>query len=144
MLHGHILRWHKRSIDHSSKCDAFYTGRKEDVVRGVLYHIDPREKRQLDAAEGLGHGYDERSLDILSPIGNLRVYAYIATDIDDKLHPYDWYKEYVVAGARLHGLPAEYVGTLSNISAITDPDRERADQEWVFIQGEMERIKKQI
>ena len=138
-LLGHTLRWHKRSKDGSGKCDAFPTGNNGDVVWGVLYHIDENEKNRLDKAEGLGRGYDECTLEIRSNDGNRWAYAYLATDLDASLRPYDWYKEYAVAGARLHGLPVDYVHGLLNVVAVPDPDRRRADQEWGFIHDAMGR-----
>ena len=58
------LKFHKKSIiDGSAKCDAFRTGDERDVVHGVVYEIDEKEKRDLDWKEGLGDGYDEVKID---------------------------------------------------------------------------------
>ena len=40
-LRSHALRFHKRSIDNSAKCDAFFTGAESDCVIGALYRIPP-------------------------------------------------------------------------------------------------------
>jgi gamma-glutamylcyclotransferase len=54
------LRFHKRSKDESSKCNAFHTGEDTDIVWGVIFNILAAEKKALDRAEGLGSGYDEK------------------------------------------------------------------------------------
>jgi hypothetical protein len=46
-----------------------------------------------------------------------------ASFIDDSLQPYSWYKDFVLAGAEEHGLPAEYVESrIVAVHAIGDPD----------------------
>jgi gamma-glutamylcyclotransferase len=40
--------------------------------------------------------------------------------------PYDWYKALVIAGAREHGLPADYIAALAAAPAKPDPDKIRA------------------
>ena len=60
MVPGHVFRFHKRSTDGSGKGDTFSTGNAADVVWGAIFDIDPRQ-RALDTAEGLGHGYEERT-----------------------------------------------------------------------------------
>jgi hypothetical protein len=52
----HRLCFHKKSVDGSSKCDAFETGSERDAVWGVVFDILPSEKQALDKAEGLGNG----------------------------------------------------------------------------------------
>jgi hypothetical protein len=123
------LRFHKRSNDGSGKCNAFYTDTPSDTVLGVVYEIPPEEKAALDRAEGLGHGYNEQALTVLSPDGKeLSVLAYIADPgaVDDNLRPYSWYKDFVLKGAAEHGLPFEYVDSaIKSVPVIVDPDKER-------------------
>ncbi|MBI4189054.1 MAG: gamma-glutamylcyclotransferase [Betaproteobacteria bacterium] len=127
-LLGHVLKWHKRSRDGSGKCDAEATGRIEDVVWGVLFELNAAEKPALDRAEGLNNGYVERQVDIITDRGTVSAVAYIATATDPSLHPYHWYKAFVVAGAREHGLPQEYLQSLESAPSIPDPDSARAAQ----------------
>jgi hypothetical protein len=59
----------------------------------------------LDDAEGLGSGYHEEIVHVLSPKGGeVVVCTYIAdaSFIDDSLQPYSWYKNFVLAGAEEH------------------------------------------
>ena len=126
-LRGHALRFHKSGGDGSAKCDAFHTGRKEDAVLGVLFEIDPAEKAVLDAAEGLGHGYAEKTVSVVSVEGNtVGAITYVATRIDASLRPWSWYVNHVLVGAREASLPASYIDSMIKVAApIEDPDRER-------------------
>ncbi|MGB9330085.1 MAG: gamma-glutamylcyclotransferase family protein [Steroidobacteraceae bacterium] len=133
LLEGFKLRWDKRSKDGSGKCTIEETGRDKDFVWGVLYRLDPAEKKQLDKAEGLGHGYEERTITAFLTGKPVPVLAYYATSTDPNISPYDWYRELVVAGAREHGLPPEYIGTLERVATKTDPNAERAARARTFL-----------
>jgi len=130
-LAGHALRFHKRSrLDGSGKADAYETGRATDEVWGVVYEIDPAEKPDLDKAEGLGAGYDEKTVTLESDDGReIVALAYVATDIDPDLVPYGWYKAHVVRGARQHGLPEEYVRRIEVQASSDDPKQDRVRRE---------------
>jgi len=123
-LRDHVLRWHKRGRDGSGKCDVEPGA---GSVWGVVYEIDRAEKPLLDDAEGLHRGYAERAVVLEGP-GAVRALLYHATDIERSLRPYHWYKAFVLAGAREHGLPAEYVGAIAAVDSIPDPDRARAER----------------
>ncbi len=126
-LVGHALRWDKRSgRDGSGKCDAEATGRQDDVVWGVVFELDPEDKSALDKAEGLGGGYMEKTVQILTEAGPVTAVAYYATDKDSSLRPYNWYKALVIAGAREHGLPASYRSRLELVATVSDADSARA------------------
>ena len=128
-LPNYKLCFHKRSKDGSAKCNAFRTAEPTDAVIGVVYEIPTNEKPALDRAEGLGAGYHEEIVPVLSPEGEkVTVHAYIAdaSFIDDILQPYSWYKNFVLAGAEEHRLPAEYVESrIGAVHAIRDPDPQR-------------------
>lgn len=135
-LTGYRFRFHKRSIDGSAKGNAFYTGNPEDVVYGVLFDIDAREKAALDRAEGVGNGYAELAVSVSDATGIQReAFMYIAENsaIDDQLFPYIWYKQLVLDGARQHALPDEYVSQIEAIPATEDPDRARASKNAVIL-----------
>ena len=127
-LKRHSLHWHKRSNDGSGKCDAEITTSESDIVWGVLYKIKQSEKRCLDEAEGLGSGYAEKEVDIVTEQGVVRALMYYATKKDSSLRPYHWYKAFVVAGAREHGLPEHYLRILETVQSIEDPDSKRSDR----------------
>jgi AIG2-like family len=125
-LPSYRLCFHKRSKDGSAKCNAFKTA---SVVVGCVYEIPTNQKPALDRAEGLGFGYHEEIVQVLSPEGEkVTVHAYIAdaSFIDDSLQPYSWYKDFVLAGAEVHQLPPEYVESrIRAVHAIGDPNPQR-------------------
>lgn len=131
-LPGHALRFHKRSTDKSGKCNAFASGNDNSVI-GVLFSFDPAERAKLDEAEGVGSGYEHAMVTVINDKGRRRkVLTYLATPdyIDDSLKPYGWYKDFVLAGGREHGLPPEYIAEyIQSVEAIEDPNRTR-DKKW--------------
>lgn len=133
-LSDHELRWHKRSNDNSGKCDVVACLGKR--VIGVLYRIDESDKKLLDGAEGLGHGYEEIEVDVLHDGNKVIAKAYQATAIDQSLTPYSWYKALVIAGAQENGLPRDYVEQLKLVVSTDDLDRARHDKEFRLITGE--------
>lgn len=126
---GHQLRFHKLGSDGSGKCDLFATGCDAHEVHGVLYRFDISHKPALDAAEGLGYGYEEKSVEVQVADGQrLEAWSYYAIRIRQGLQPWDWYKNFVVEGARQSGLPTEYIAALERIPALRDPDEQRRQQ----------------
>src|SRR6267154_56947 len=82
-LVGHALRCDKRrSRDGWGKCDAEATSRRDDVVWGVVFELDPEDKPALDKAEGLGAGYREKTVNVLTEAGPVTAVTYYATDKD--------------------------------------------------------------
>lgn len=128
-LVGHELRFHKSSKDGSAKCDAFWTGVSTDMVVGVLYNIPSSQKAALDTAEGLGKGYDEATITVMTADGKaVDAITYLASEgaIDDTLKPYQWYKDFVESGAKEHGIPDAYVQkNILNVHAVADPSADR-------------------
>lgn len=125
-LAGHRLAWHKKGRDGSAKCDLVETGDPADQAWGVLFVIASAEKPALDRAEGLGHGYLEKTVQIASAGTAVPAFVYCATDIDTTLRPFDWYRALVLAGAREHGLPLSCVRGIQAVAAVADADIERA------------------
>lgn len=125
------MKFRKRSnLDGSAKCDVIETPNPNDLVWGVVYDIDEGEKIDLDYAEGLGYGYEEKRIELTGTNGTvIHAFTYYATDIDERLMPYTWYMEHVLRGAREQGLPAEYVASIERVESREDPDRQRHARE---------------
>lgn len=124
-LAAHVLKFHKRSVDGSAKCDIVPTRDPNDVVFGVVFQILAREKPILDRYESLGHGYAEKSVAVVQSDGrSLAATTYYATHIDTSLKPYHWYKEHVLRGAREHALPIEHIEAIADIQSTMDPDQD--------------------
>jgi gamma-glutamylcyclotransferase (GGCT)/AIG2-like uncharacterized protein YtfP len=127
-LDSYSFAFNKKSKDGSVKGNIVQTNNVDDKVWGVVFEIDEKEKEKLDDAEGLGKGYNETMIDVLDTDGqliNAQVYIADSAAIDDTLHPYDWYKEYVVSGAKENVLPEGYISKLESSQAIEDLDKER-------------------
>jgi hypothetical protein len=128
-LLGYKLCFHKRSSDQSSKCNAFETGSNSDLIWGVVFDIQPSEKKKLDEAEGLGSGYNEKTVDLISRSGvHMTAITYYAEKkaIAEGMPPYGWYKELVLNGATEHGLPPDYIAsTIEAVAATKDPNASR-------------------
>ncbi len=122
-LENHRLIFHKKGRDGSAKCDVEESAGGESCVYGVVYRILAVEKALLDAHEGLGRGYAEKSVTLSSrTVNSFSAVTYFATHIDASLKPYHWYKEHVFRGAREHDLPPEYVQAIQAVDSIPDPD----------------------
>ena len=135
-LHGHVLRFHKKSIDGSAKCDIERTSNKDDIVHGVVFEILASEKPVLDRFEGLGIGYDEKQVSIILPDGgSVSATTYYAIHIDASLSPYHWYKEHVIRGAREHALPDEYIAAIEAVPSVPDPDQDKHIRELSIYPG---------
>lgn len=125
-LKEHNLAFHKISNDGSGKCDAFFTGNMEDNVFGALFEISENEKSNLDKAEGLGYGYDEKHVQVEDEQGNIfEAITYVASNIDDSLVPYSWYLNHVILGAQETGVPDSYLEMIRAVASSEDSDKRR-------------------
>ncbi len=129
-LRGHALRFHKVGADGSGKCDAFLTNNSVDCVMGALFELDENEKKYLDKVEGLGDGYDQKAVLLADTFGNqVTALTYYATQIDESLAPYSWYKNHVLLGAIESALPASYIESINSVVSRQDPDKDRDGQQ---------------
>jgi AIG2-like family len=130
-LNEHDLRFHKSSKDGSGKCDAYFSPGTGNIICGVLFEIDPIEKSDLDRAEGLRYGYDEKKVTVTANDGSsITSPTYVAVNIDKNLKPYSWYLNHVQIGAREASLPPDYIETkITSIEALKDFDKERDAQQ---------------
>lgn len=135
VLPGHDLRWHKRSIDTSGKCNVIEA--PTSIVHGALFEMSPEGKRLLDRAEGRGLGYDDAEVRVEAADGPFRAVTYLADPayIDETLTPFTWYRDLVISGAEALGFPTDYVSRLRDVDAAPDPDRERDARERRFLGG---------
>jgi hypothetical protein len=126
ILAQHRLSFHKNDAGLSGKCDIELTGRIDDEVIGVLYDISLEDKQLLDQIEGLGIGYDEKTVELRTVSGQtLFAITYFAIDIDKSMIPYHWYKQHVLRGAIEHNLPRDYIKQIEATPSKPDPDERR-------------------
>ncbi|MES2674349.1 MAG: gamma-glutamylcyclotransferase family protein [Pseudomonadota bacterium] len=127
---GIKLTFSKRSIDLSGKCSFYESGNSDDILYGVLYEFDPVDKGKLDKAEGKGSGYNEQLVRFELNGNFYNPFTYIAHHdyLDGSLRPYEWYKQFVIEGAKYHSMPDEYISWLEKMDAISDPDPKRSSE----------------
>ncbi|TRX58094.1 gamma-glutamylcyclotransferase family protein [Thalassomonas sp. M1454] len=126
ILKQHTLKFHKVSHDGSGKCDAYFTQNKHDKVIGALFEIAENEKPYLDKVEGLGVGYNEKTVLVEDEFGNqAQASTYYAITIDSEAVPYCWYKKHVLIGARESALPKEYIAQIEQVAFKSDANIER-------------------
>lgn len=127
---GYMLAFHKRSVDGSGKCLLYTEQGTSHKTFGVLYAFDAREKANLDSAEGKGKGYIEQLVQFPLNGQTYTPYIYCAqsTHVDANLVPYHWYKSLVLAGARYHGLPPDYMTAIEATPSKPDPDAKRTQE----------------
>ena len=91
----------------------------------------------LDRAEGYPVHYKKEEVKVITAKGPRIADAYIAPAEKTKsgLIPYDWYKAYVVNGAKEHKLPEDYLAKIELVQSQPDPDNEKAAIEWAILKG---------
>lgn len=131
-LPGHALAFHKRGDDGSGKCNA-RPARAQDRVMGVVYRMDAFERALLDRVEGPGYAVAQVELEAGDRV--VRAFTYLAWPeaCAEELVPFDWYKALVLAGGRHHGLPEAYLRAIDAVTALEDPDRERARRHFTIL-----------
>jgi len=129
VLPAHALRFHKRSVDGSAKCDVVPD--TAAVVYGALFELDARDVDALSSAE---EGYERVALNVQAAGESREAFTFRARPdrIAPGLTPYRWYRELVMIGARYHGFPAAYVADIARVAAADDPDPARAAAMDVF------------
>ena len=107
------LKFHKKSIDGSGKGNMAPANGGTGELYGIVFTINKDDEQRLDKAEGYGHGYRKKKIEVISEKTNkpLLARAYYAdeTSIDDNLKPYRWYKTQTLLGAKEHGMPPLYI-----------------------------------
>jgi len=108
--------FNKRSTDGSGKANLVDS--PGDVVWGVLFELDSTELDRLDRAE---RGYERTTLTVWSAGGNsVMAQVYTSAQFTANPVPYDWYKNLVLAGAREHELPRQYLDYLQHLPSKPD------------------------
>jgi cation transport regulator ChaC len=113
------LVFHKRGADGSGKCTLLPCNGA--TAYGVVYRIDAADRDTLDRIEGVGHGYRVETLRDTA-LGECFFYRAETSALDTRLMPFDWYHAYVLAGARHHGLPGDYLAAIAAVATLIDTD----------------------
>jgi hypothetical protein len=133
----HMLAFHKKSIDGSSKCNMFKSKYESDLVYGAIYKLKPEHKVDLDRFENKGYGYVDNEI-MLNHNGNeYTCFTYLAqqSHVFDNLKPYHWYKRLVVLGAQHLGFPDSYIASIEAVESMEDPDLVRKKENEILIKS---------
>ena len=108
-LTGYTLRFHKKGMDGSGKCNVSHTGDTDDRVWGALDCLTDEQFKELDRIEGRGYC----RVPVRVTFGERKVEAnlYVAKSeaVNHDLRPISRYKRYVLEGARELRLPSDYI-----------------------------------
>jgi gamma-glutamylcyclotransferase len=127
-LAGYCLRFHKVGADGSGKCDVVPGDSPDAVVHGVLFKVQDADLYTLDRIEG--GGYTRVFVSVSTATGAThRAATYVATNTDDGLRPYCWYREHVLRGATANGLPAAWIAKIEAVACCKDADDARHARE---------------
>jgi AIG2 family protein len=128
IVFGYRLEFSKRSRDGSGKATIVRSNKSEEHVFGVVFEVAISERAALDNVEGVGSGY-KRIDNLLARFQQggeiMRGATYVATDVDQTLQPYDWYHALVIAGAKQHDLPADWIAAIERVVGVPDPNPKR-------------------
>lgn len=128
-LPGHRLAFnHVSRGDGSAKCNIAGWQPGGDRVWGVVYALPEHERPVLDRAEDLGRGYliENRRVEMGGDWVDVFCYVAVPGTLDDRVRPYRWYRDIVLAGARQHRFPESYIDAIAREVVIDDPDARRA------------------
>ena len=136
-INGYRFSCNKVSNTGSSKGNIVFTNNSSDVVWGVVFEIDDKEKPALDDAEGLGKGYNQTLLTMTgedSSQHSVQVYVADPRHQNNNLLPFDWYREFIISGAEQNGLPTGYVDSLKRMNAVKDPNEKRREKNYAILE----------
>ena len=111
-LKGHEIRFDKKSNDLSGKANIAVS--KGSVLWGVLYELTSAQSERLAKIE---KGYAEQYVSIQVGETESRALTFIAKKNTPGLRPTRAYLNYLIAGAREHQLPPEYIRLLESVEA---------------------------
>ena len=141
-LMGYKLSFHRKGeSDPSGKCNMTPSKDPSSAVYGILYALTNEERCLLDKIEGIGtrrEAIDVRVLLLTAELAECEfAFTYVAhkENIFEDLVPYQWYKDRVIEGAKLHQLPEDYISMLSQVASMPDPNIQRATKEKRYLEA---------
>jgi gamma-glutamylcyclotransferase len=132
LLQDYRLVFNKKSVDGSGKANV--ESHNGEQVWGVIYFIPDEHLPKLDKGEGTG--YRRERIPINMADGTIiEAWTYLASNPSTRavLLPYSWYKQFLIEGAKEHGLPLTYLRELELIPANQDHDKQRDSEKRALI-----------
>lgn len=124
-LPGMTLSFAKRGRDLSGKAMIAPVSDTALPLHGVLFEMDAAEIAVLDRFEGPGYARETLTVTARGVPVAAQVYVPMPDHLDPTLIPFDWYLDLILAGARQHRLPPEWIAALGATARLPDPVRDR-------------------
>ena len=118
ILEGYRFSFHKKGVDGTGKADAFFTGKKDDLVYGGLFEISPSDKERLDKIE---IGYKFTDITVKDDSGEIiQAQTYLARPeyFNEELVPTRSYLDCILRGASYFDFPAEYIEQIKALAKV--------------------------
>lgn len=127
-LAGWRLIFDKHGADGSAKANLRPVPGGDSVAWAAAWSIERRQLPLLDRFEGCGRGYETIRFEVPVSGAPVDALAYLAPShwTSPDLQPFDWYRDLIVAGARCHRLPDQYIESIAATLSMRDPDTQRA------------------
>lgn len=90
----------------------------EAEVWGVLYEVEASDLERLDEHEGVPVGYRRGAVSVVANDGREREAAVYLANRTGRFTPRKEYMDFLLRGAREHGLPQEWVRHLESMNAV--------------------------
>ena len=131
---NHVLTFHKKSNDGSSKCNMFNS--EPDLIYGAIYKLKPEHKNELDKFEGKGYGYIDNQITLEHDEIEYTCFTYLAqqSHIVSDRKPYHWYKKLVILGAQYLQFPDTYISSIEAVESTEDLDTTRRKEKEALIE----------
>jgi hypothetical protein len=104
------FRFNRKNSDGSARANIIASD-SEDVF-GVVYQIDEKHRNKLLQSEP---GYRLITVPIETEQGNVSAFTFISDSDDEDIHPGKEYLNAILAGAKEHSLPAEYIDFIKSM-----------------------------
>ncbi len=122
---GYEFCFNKSGDDLSAKANIQPSANGAAKVWGVLISIGKEHEEHFHEDEEL----DLVQVKCMCSAGDVKEASVLISKphaINNYLLPYDWYKQKIIAFAKLEKLPAEYIKQLEGMEAKKDPDAKRS------------------
>lgn len=109
---GYELSFAKKGADGSGKATLVKATSDDAIVQGVLFKLAESDVAALDEVERNYTRDDNFEVDFEQKTINVTTYIAAEKYCEIGLLPFDWYRDFCLAGAKQHGLDPQYINQL--------------------------------
>ncbi|MBL1421369.1 MAG: gamma-glutamylcyclotransferase [Alphaproteobacteria bacterium] len=124
VVHHHYMSFGLAGRDGSGKAAIVKTHNQDDKVHGVVFELARTELADLDKFEIKYKRNDNFEVVMDGQSHKTITYYVLETKLEIGLLPTDWYRDICLAGAKQHGLDADYIAELEALIVRQDPDND--------------------